>query len=242
MARSRKSPEGGKEKAKTPYGLSSPPYSGKVGGNQLVIYVDYKPGEGKNDRMMVHNFLGWYAAKWYITRLIGDDAWEYQPWQHRPEDTCIITDRGIQIRMSNKRIKEVMDYEFASEEEAEWKDDQLARAIAQLKWGSWEHHPSNDNPIAEETRAIPLSKKELKAKRREEKSDIKKDKPVKERKPKIDKEGMLTAGDLASKLEVTPQEFRAALRKLKMVKPEGGWLFNKNDADDVMAKVKKELK
>lgn len=249
MARPRKSPEARKENAKIIPGLTQPAYSGQVGGNPLVVYVHYHPEGETHPRVMVYSFLGMYAAKWFVTRLISDDDYELGKWKYNELDTDLTTSRGIHIKMASDQLEKVLAYEYATPEEEEWKDESLAKSIGYLKWGKWEHRPANDTVVIE-TEEGPqerkLSRKEIKqaerAARREQKNLKREADPMKAPRPKIDKTGMITAGELAEQMSVLPRDFRAALRKLKMEKPEGGWHWPTDQADAIKKKVKGALK
>lgn len=248
MARPRKSRQTGEETTKS-YQSPKAPYSGKVGGNIYVVYVHYLPEGAQYPRVIVHNFAAKFAVKWFLLRLIGNDEWEFGRWKYREEDAIITTSFGIHIKMHGEQVHEIMDYEFADLDEEGWGDIELAKGIAYLKWGKWEHG-TNDNEkttvIEEDETGAPverrLTAKELRAQRREEKNKKREADPQKGPRPKVDKTGKITAGELADQMGILPREFRAVLRKLKMEKPAGGWLFDEAQAEDIKKKVKKGLK
>jgi len=248
MARRKKSPEIDKETAKIPIGLSAAPYSSKVGGNKYVVYVDYHPEGEEHPRVIVYSFLATYAAKWFINRIIGDDDYEMGHWKFHETDVILTTSKGIQVRMCGNLLEEVLSYEFKSHEEEDWKDDSLARSVAHLKWGKWEHRPANVNIIETEDgpQEVKLTRREIKkaerAMRREEKNRKREANPEKVKKPKKDMAGMVTAGELADQMGILARDFRGALRKLKLVKPEGGWHWPTDEAEKIKKQVKGALK
>lgn len=247
MARRKKSPEIGKETAKIPVGLSCPPYSSRNGGNKYVVYVDYHPEGEDNPRVIVYSFLGTFAAKWFVQRLIGEDTFEFGQWNFHQDDTIITTAMGIQIRMTGDQLRDVLAYDFVGDEE-DWKDEGLARSIAYLKWGKWEHKASNVNIVETEDgpQEVKLSRKEVKkaerAARREEKNKEREANPQKTPRIKFDKSVVVTAGDLAEQMGILARDFRAALRKLKMEKPAGGWHWSTSEAEEIKKRVKGALK
>lgn len=245
MARPRKSPASSVEKVKD----DSSPYSGKVGGNPYVAYVSYKPEGEEYPRVLVYSFLGAYAAKWFLTKIIGEDDYEVGKWKYNELDTDLTTSFGVHVRMAGDQIDQLLAYEFANVFEETWKDERLGKAIAYLKWGRWEHKSSNDTITVDTEdgpQERPMSRKEKRdaerAARREEKNRKREADPAKVKKPKVDKTGMVTAGSLAERLNILPREIRAVFRKLKLEKPDGGWLFTEAEAEDIVKKVKKALK
>lgn len=245
MARPRKSPVSNVEKVKD----DSSPYSGKVGGNPYVAYVSYKPEGEEYPRVLVYSFLGAYAAKWFLNKIIGEDDYKVGKWKYNELDTDLTTSFGVHVRMAGDQIDQLLAYEFANVFEETWKDERLAKALAYLKWGKWEHRPSNDTVTVdteEGPQERPMSRKEKRdaerAARREEKNRKREADPTKTPRPKFDKSVVVTAGDLAEQMGILPREFRAALRKLKMEKPAGGWHWSTSEAEDIKAKVKKALK
>lgn len=248
MSRPKRSHSSGKETAKIPVGLSAAPYSSKVGGNKYVVYVDYHPENEDHPRVIVYSFLATYAAKWFVNRIIGDDEYEMGHWKFHESDVILTTSKGIQIRMCGNLLEEVLSYEFKTEEEEEWKDEGLARSVAHLKWGKWEHKPANTNIIETEDgpQEVKLTRREMKkaerAMRREEKNKKREANPEKVKKPKKDMSGMITAGELAEQMGILARDFRAALRKLAMIKPSYGWAWAESDAEKIKKQVKGALK
>lgn len=59
--------------------------------------------------------------------------------------------------------------------------------------------------------------------------------------PKKAKRGSITVADIAKELGIEASEARAALRKAKVAKPEGGWSGDEAWADDIRATVKKAI-
>lgn len=56
---------------------------------------------------------------------------------------------------------------------------------------------------------------------------------AKEERPKIDRAGKVTIGEIAEDLDMDAKEARSILRSLKWEKPLGGWLFDPGEVDAV---------
>jgi hypothetical protein len=209
------------------------PYSGRVGGNKYVIYAYTQKELEDHPRLLVLNFKAAYAARRMIDLLVGKDGYEHYIIGGK---SGIITTSGIKITAFGGQVEELLKYEL-SPQEAEWRDQQMEMSVGRLKFGtSWEGEPRVKEMEAqvedEETGEI----KTIKVKVPKEK------KAKKEPKAKIDKSGMVTAGELAEGLKLEARIFRGALRALGLPKPEGGWLWPKAEADEIVKKVEKQLK
>ena len=68
--------------------------------------------------------------------------------------------------------------------------------------------------------------------------------PVKPAAPrqKIDRTGKTSIQELCDELKVEPRDARAALRKAKIEKPAGGWIFDADQLDKIRAIIKKAKK
>lgn len=232
MAR-RKSHLPDEEETKVTKGRLKPAYSDKVGGNKYVIYADTRKQDEDTPRVVVRSFLAEYAARNFIDKLIGSASWQH----HDPIGTrkCILTTEGVRISMFGDHLDELLAYEM-SPEEAAWSDDQSNQSAMMLKYGqNFEAKKAVDvEEIVEdeetgETKVVKVKKK----KEKKEKA---------EKKPKIDKSGSVTAQALAEKLKIEARIFRGALRALGLPKPEGGWHWPKDEADEIEKKVAKKLK
>jgi hypothetical protein len=231
MARARKSHDTDKENTKIPRRGLSPAYSAKAGGNQYVIYCSYTRDGDPYPRVLVLSFLATYAARYFVSRLIKDEEYEWHDWMDR--DKMIITSSGIKIRAHANQLKEILDYE-PTEAEKEWKDEQIIGNINRFKYAD---HEANfrkiSDPNAQEDSAgsdaddggtnVPVSKRGTRA-----------DKPArekKERKPPVDKGGLVSANDIAKELKVEGREVRGVLRSTGMKKPDVGWAWPKDSAE-----------
>lgn len=58
------------------------------------------------------------------------------------------------------------------------------------------------------------------------------------KKQKVDRTGKITIQQLCEELKIEPRDARAALRKAKMQKPDGGWLFTSDQVDDIKKLIK----
>src|SRR6185436_5118754 len=239
MVRTRKSHEPGEEKPKTRRGLEA--YSPKVDGHRYVIYASYAREGDPVEKILDLKFLGTFAARFMVTRLIGKDDWKYETWFDR--DTMVVTSRGVKIRAHADQIKELIDYEPTEEEDA-WRDELLIASINRFLYGRSESgHTDPVEDIRDEDddgEDTPKRARDPKPARAAKPERPKADpKPKRER---VDLSGMVTANDIAKKLGVEGREVRGVLRAMKLEKPSFGWAFDKKTAADIEAKVTAGLK
>ncbi len=228
MARARKSHDGDVETVKT---RLDPPY-GSCGDNPYVVYCDYHRDGEEHSRVLILNFKAKYAAAFMIAKLLNGDTWEEcDPVGGR---VGVITASGIRITMTGRDVWDLLEYEPTAAE-AEWKDDQVAQWVLRFKYGSAEG-VKKDQPVDEDD---DLPKHAPAA--REARAG-KKEKVVKEKKPKVDTSGLVSANDIAKKLKVEGREVRGVLRSLKMEKPAHGWAWSKDEAAKIEEKVSVALK
>lgn len=225
MVRSRKSHAVDEENTKLTRKLH-PAYSGRAGGNIYVVYADYAQEGETISRVLVLNFLAEYAAAWFIQSLIHKDEYEWiDPIGSRE---CIRTSSDIRISMFGDDLTKLLNYKPSSDEE-EWSDEEVHKSIMRFKYGKSEDKVTHET-IEDNDSEHPSSSKP-------ERTRI-----VKEPKTRIDRTGMVSANDIAKELGVEGREVRGVLRGMKLIKPEGGWLFDKKTAEDIRDKVKKGLK
>lgn len=233
MARARKSHAPDEEKTKT----RLEPAFGACGDNPYVIYCDQMRDGEEHSRVLVKNFKAKYAAKFMLSKLIRDDTWEEcDPIGGRKG---IITASGIRITMFGEDLFMLLDYEPTGPE-IEWRDEQTEKHVLQFKYGSSEYakaKPDNDDEPEELDDDLPKHAPAARAARKE-----KREKVVKEKKPKIDTSGMVSANDIAKKLKVEGREVRGVLRAMKLEKPEHGWSWSKDEAAKIEEKVSVALK
>lgn len=231
MARRRKSSQSDEEETRPRSDGLSRPYSARVGGNKYVIYA-YRRAEGEtHNRVLVLTFLAPYAARRFIDVLVGKDGYEGYEIGSK---TGIITTSGVKITAFGNAIRELLEYEM-TKREAEWRDPRMEESAGRLKFGATWETPKVEMTVeetVEDEETGELVTRKVKVKKAKKDGAEKK-----EKKPKLDRSGMVTAGDLAKRLGIEPRIFRGALRALKKVKPTGGWLWTKDEAESMFKEV-----
>lgn len=231
MARTRKSSKTNEEEVRLRADGLKHPYPARPGQGKYVIYCDtHKEGE-EHPRVLVMIFSEAYAAARLVKILVGKDEVETSAVGSR---AGVMTSSGIQITaFPENMILDLLEYEPTPLEEA-WRDESVEQAAMRLKHGTqWEvtkKEAEVEEVLDEETGKLVTRKVTKKA--RAEK---------KEKAPKIDRTGMVTATNLAARLKIEPRIFRGALRALKKVKPTGGWLWSKDDAEAIFKEVTAHL-
>jgi hypothetical protein len=237
MARPRKSSQSGEEEVKVSRSGLKVPYSGKVGGNPYVIYATYKKEHEEYGRTLVLSFYAEYAARRMIDLLIGKD--EYVPGIAGAREG-IRTDTGIFVTsMKPGQIVELLHYPL-SEQEAAWRDPLMEQSVMRLKYGTnynGEKKAEDVEEIQEETETGELVTRTVRKPK-----EAKAPKEAREKKAKLDRTGLVTAGELAERLKLEARIFRGGLRALGLPKPEGGWHWPQAEAEEILKKVEKKLK
>lgn len=240
MVRARKSHKGDEETVSTKTHGLQPAYSGKVGGDRYVVYVDYKK-DGEHTRTIVFMFSAKYAARWFIDRLIHTDTWEW--CEDIGSRACIQTTFGLKISMFGKDLEVLMDYQMSTAE-AEWSDPFVAKSVLRFKYGQSEFtderqsvdDEQGDTDDSEPERQPP---EKLPRKGRSDKAE----RPAREPKaPRADTSGHISANDIAKQLGVEGREVRGVLRGLKLEKPAHGWSWPKTEADKIKEQISAALK
>lgn len=233
MARARKSHAPDEEKTKT----RLEPAFGSCGDNPYVIYCDLTRDGEEHSRVLVKNFKAKYAAKFMLNKLIRDDTWEEcDPVGGRKG---IITASGIRITMFGDDLFMLLDYEPTGAE-LEWRDEQTEKHVLQFKYGSSEYakpKAENDDEPEDLDPDLPKHAPAAREARKEKRENV-----VKEKKPKIDTSGMVSANDIAKELKVEGREVRGVLRSMKLEKPAHGWAWSKDEAAKIKEKVSVALK
>lgn len=234
MAR-RKSHASDKEDVKSRRGLPSYPY---------VVYASWVP-PGHEMRWLILKFPDAWGARNMINSLThnlfggkyelkktSSLGWHYMQFEN-----------GMRISLrDDERYQEVMELEFDETEAF------VSAEVQQFKYGSgYESHRSNGKSSYDgddQAQADEGTKRGGRGRKERSKSASDRDEPraLRERRPKVDRSGMVSANDIAKELGVEGREVRGVLRSLKMTKPEGGWLFNPKEADQLKADIKAHLK
>lgn len=163
-------------------------------------------------RMITAHFDDLWEARRFLEVLWNADPWTWEDKRMVASSPQLITQRGIKVRAET--LDEIVAYDYGNDtRDLELADEHRRRA----------HQIMTALPDPEEVReAIVATKAERQAK--------------KER-PKIDREGKVTIGDIAEELGMEAREARAILRSLKLEKPPGGWLFDPTEVDAVKEKL-----
>lgn len=226
MARTRKSHKTSEEDAKPARGKLKPAYSGKVGGNKLVVYADLQRPTDPYARVLVLNFAAEYAARYFIDLLIHTDEWKWvDPIGSRK---CLKTTGGVRISMFGDDLKMLLDYKMTEDERA-WEDDQVKNSTLRFKYGVHEQAPRGGDDNEEEQHGADEASGERRAKA--PKSKRGEPRTPKEPKVKVDKSGFISANDIAADLKVEGREVRGALRASGMTKPDIGWMWAKDSKE-----------
>lgn len=225
MARARKSHDTGKEEVKSRAKLE-PAYSGKIGGNKLVVYADLQRESDPYARVLVLNFAAKYAARYFIDLLIHNDTWEWvDPIGSRQ---CIRTTGGVRVSMYHDDLKTLLEYKL-SEDERSWEDDLIKQATLRFKYGTHEGAKAKDDDNEEHEHGSDPASSDSGATK--SKSRRKEPRAPKEPKVQVDKSGYVSAIDIAKELKLEGREVRVALRSSGMKKPDIGWMWEKGSKE-----------
>jgi len=167
------------------------------------------------DQLAVVPFVNATAAAAFVQAIIGratDDDYEVMP--NIGDRECVMTSRGVKI--SAQGLLAMIAQELTDEE----------RRLL----------PDNYRVMGRGLRARIVPKVE------EEVAVAQERKAAKEAKPKIDRTGKTSIQDIAKELKMEPKEARGILRRLKIEKPAGGWLFDPAAVADIKAKLEANRK
>lgn len=237
MART-KSHEKSKEDTKPNRGPMTYPY---------VVYASWQK-EGEDIRWLILKFDKAWGARNMIEGIKGDSTYEIVRGLSDTWDYMLL-DNGIRLSLRNDELhKEVMELEF---------DEATAYKSPEVLWFRYRtvaaaYHVGEDGDEGTGP-AIPASKKSRRdkpAKLSKKREGDTADKPErtgdkdsgKPARQKVDRDGKISANDIATELGVEGRDVRGVLRAMKLEKPAGGWLFDEKTADDIRAKVKANLK
>lgn len=244
MARSRKSHKTNEEETKSRRGPPSYPY---------VVYASWTP-PGYDLRWLVLKFKDAWGARNMINALThslfgGSYELKTRPgmgWHY------MHFDNGMQISLrDNERYSEVMELEF-DDTEAFVSDE-----VQQFKYGSTfesRETSSSDTPSkrrsnrrssgdrTEDSHTDGTEKKRSRDAGDKVKGDRSGSDAVHKKRPKLDRSGLVSANDIAVELGVEGRIVRGVLRGLKLTKPEGGWAWKPDEAEEIKKKIKAGLK
>lgn len=186
--------------------------------NRPARHVIYATRQDNAERGCVMTFRADYAAKHFLDVLIGSDEWE-EVKSPVEGSLQILTDSGVLIRAST--LDRLLNYEL-TDAEREWElPSTYEREASQVRVAFVRRERRSDD---------------------EETSTDEAPKPKREKKAKVDRSSKVTIQAVAEELGMTPKEARTILRKLKIEKPDGGWLFDSADVPALKEKLQKNRK
>lgn len=170
-----------------------------------------------------------YAAAHFFLAVIGEDKYS---WDNAMQVT---TEGGIQVRCPE--LQDIVEYELKTREKVWELPEPYVSQVRLFRDGL--PKPATQ-PVLD---AMPKAKlRELQRQAadldKEATGQRKKREGVQRKvREKVVAAGMITAGQLATEMKITPRELRGMLRASGAKKGEGGWLWSRADAD----KLKKTL-
>lgn len=191
---------------------------------KIVAKHEVRVNYGNGGSFMLQLFVGTYAAKKFVDGLIGDDKirWLYPDRLTNAADVNDFATGEYVIQSST--LEEIMEHEYTPAEES-W---ELPRPYSDyVKQGRGlaptpvKHEEEATAPASKGKRSPPVT------------SHV-----VKRPAPSGDS---VTIGDIADELKIPASKARAVLRSLNLTKPEGGWVFNKQQKEEMVKKIQSAL-
>lgn len=174
-----------------------------------------------NERQYVINSYALYAIRKIFDALVGDNDIEPSPLD--PDHTMCFGE----IDIKSDQMQAILDHQYSAAEEAwELPAPYPGQVEGFLQGGRLRRVFEGDR--APSPQAHKNEKESFRA----------------ERKPKIDRSKFITVQSLAEEIGIDPRDARAALRKAKVEKPDGGWLGDEAWAKgirDILSAAKKAL-
>lgn len=176
-------------------------------------------------RTLIMTFYADYAAKKFIEEVLQGAAFKWLPANTKLGYTIpntLVTEDDVEIRIPhNDDLERLIEHEY-SPQEAEWElPEQIVKQVVVFK------RAFSDAELVEAV----AGERPPKAKRE-----------PKPEKPKIDRTGKVSVGEIAEQMGIDPRDARASLRKQKLEKPAGGWMWAQDQVDEIKAIIKKGLK
>lgn len=119
-----------------------------------------------------------------------------------------------EIDVRSDQLDDILKYEYTDEEEA---------------WSLPSPYPEDINRFVRGCKTV-------------EEGEAPKAPVVSTKKQKVDRTGKTSIQELCEELKIEPRDARAALRKAKIEKPAGGWLFCGDELDKIRAIINKGKK
>lgn len=203
-------------------GLREPFPSSPTKPPKYAVYGTYPhDAEPGKSRLLVIPFLATYAAKHFVETLLQNGGFKWK------SPTIIVGDNGVKVK--SDQLEEIMEYEYVGAE-ASW--ELPARMVQQADMIRREYREDSERPD-------PTGAEDEDAPERPSKKPKREPKPEK---VKIDKSGLVSVGEIAEQMGIEARDARAALRKQKIEKPDGGWLWKPDKVDDIKKIIKAGLK
>lgn len=195
-------------------GLKEPWGSSPSRPPQYVLYcVNHE-----NDRQYVINARELYGIRKIFDAIVGNNEIEPSPLC---EKTVVFGD----IDIKSDQLKAILDHQYTKAEEAFELPAPYPADIERFLYGD---RMNRELPRTDEGGNVVKPER------------VKKE-PV-ERKPKVDRTDKITVQQLAEEAGIDPRDARAALRKAKIAKPDGGWLGDEEWAKTIRPVLKAAAK
>jgi hypothetical protein len=176
--------------------------------------------------VFVLTFSATYAARHFVDAMLEGGGYKWLPANKKLGYTIpdtIVGDNNTEIRIPGGTLMEdLMEYEMSPAE----RDWELPEQYHQYP-DTIKRPPSQDQEFSlDGERPVKVKVK----------------KEPKPEKPKIDKSGLITVGEIATQMGIDAKEARGALRKMKVEKPDVGWAWSPDKVDAIKKEITKGLK
>lgn len=170
-----------------------------------------------------HNFHSAYAARWFVDFVIDGKDFEWL------DDNTIETEHGFKIRGERDSLEKIMEYKPKSNEEREWQPN-----VGHLQY--YETFAGKRERVAVEEKAPekPTPKKR-------ERKPVDEEVKVQRRKAKVKSGDYITIAEICDGFGRPARDCRAALRAMKVEKPQHGWSWPKSEAEVIRKRVARHL-
>lgn len=222
MARRSSTGNKGLDQVNASTGLREPFPSSPTKPPKYAVYGTYPhDAEPGRSRLLVVPFLATYAAKHFVETLLQGGKFKWQ------SPTILIGENGVKVK--SDQLEEIIEYEYVGNE-ASW---ELPSHMTQQAEGIRREYREDDVSRPDPTGAEGDDAPEQPTKPKRE---------PKPEKPKIDKSGLVSVGEIAEQMGIEARDARGALRKQKVEKPDGGWLWTPDKVDGIKKIIKAGLK
>lgn len=200
------------KKSKTPQkpasGLEDPFPSSPMRPPKYGVYVSYR-----GEFMCYVNFAAKYAAKKFVDLCLSGNDHKWVDGTRSGGGEAIEDSTGLLLE--GLGLEEVLDHRLNSLEEA---------------WQLPEPYIKQAQYIR--IKRVPMGVK-LEERVEGGAKELPQEKPREPKKARIDKSGLITIGSIAEELGIDAGEARKILRNKKVEKPEAGWAWPEDEAEDI---------